>query len=408
MNSISAVLSQHADGASFLWELRCAAASAPHYSLADLAKLDNRLEANLDGLRVAGDAGWELCQQALKDGQAGEVFAAAVLAFESNKQDRVDLVLQSGSASAELSRGLISGLGWLPWQQAEPHIARLLTSPLSTAQRVGIAASAIHRHNPGRSLLAALSSVDVLLRARALRAVGELGLIDLLSEIQKYLNDDDALCRFSAAWSTILLSSHPGALAILVSTAESDLHYREKALQIAARRMDHASATAWFQKLAANPNLIHSSIALAGALGDPANMPWLIEQMGVPELSRLAGEAFTTITGIDIALEKLERKPPESSENEESQTDADENLPWPEPDRIATWWNRHQGTFRSGARYLLGRPISVDSCRQVLRAGRQRQSAAAALELAIRDPGQPLFNVAAPGHRQQRELGLRH
>jgi hypothetical protein len=42
---------------------------------------------------------------------------------------------------------------------------------------------------------------------------------------------------------------------------------------------------------------------------------------------------------------------------------------------------------------------------QVLRDGYQRQRAAAALELAIRNPGQPLFEVRAPGSRQQRILG---
>jgi uncharacterized protein (TIGR02270 family) len=87
--------------------------------------------------------------------------------------------------------------------------------------------------------------------------------------------------------------------------------------------------------------------------------------------------------------------------------DPDEHLPWPDPELIAKWWRQHQGEFQKGVRYLLGKPISVECCQQVLRAGRQRQRAAAAIELAIRQPGQPLFNVAAPGFRQQQILGLR-
>src|SRR5262245_61527707 len=47
------VLARHADDAPFLWHLRNQAVAAPHYSLLDLAKLDERVEANLDGLRVA-------------------------------------------------------------------------------------------------------------------------------------------------------------------------------------------------------------------------------------------------------------------------------------------------------------------------------------------------------------------
>ncbi len=59
-----------------------------------------------------------------------------------------------------------------------------------------------------------------------------------------------------------------------------------------------------------------------------------------------------------------------------------------------------------GTSYPLGKPITIDWLQQVLQIGRQRQRAAAALELAFRQPGQPLFNVAAPGFRQQQVLGL--
>jgi len=50
---ISSIVSQHAEEAAFLWLLRSNATGAAHYSLKDLAKLDGRVEAHLDGLRVA-------------------------------------------------------------------------------------------------------------------------------------------------------------------------------------------------------------------------------------------------------------------------------------------------------------------------------------------------------------------
>jgi hypothetical protein len=64
----------------------------------------------------------------------------------------------------------------------------------------------------------------------------------------------------------------------------------------------------------------------------------------------------------------------------------------------------YQGQFHQGARYLLGKPMNPDWLRDILRNGRQRQRAAAALELALQQPGQPLFEVCAPGFRQQRLL----
>ena len=78
---------------------------------------------------------------------------------------------------------------------------------------------------------------------------------------------------------------------------------------------------------------------------------------------------------------------------------------WPDPVAVRKWWEGHQGGFSSGTRYLVGQPIGPESLGRVLREGYQRQRAAAALELAIMTPGKPLFEVRAPGFRQQRLLG---
>jgi hypothetical protein len=63
--------------------------------------------------------------------------------------------------------------------------------------------------------------------------------------------------------------------------------------------------------------------------------------------------------------------------------------------------------FKTGTRYLCGQPITESHLQHVLRYGYQRQRYAAALELAIMNPNQPLFNVCAPGFRQKQLLGLK-
>ena len=80
---LTEIVSQHAEEAAFLWLLRSNATRQPHYALKDLAKLDDRVEAHLDGLRVAGEGGWDLCKAALGNEENGEVFAASVMAFAS-------------------------------------------------------------------------------------------------------------------------------------------------------------------------------------------------------------------------------------------------------------------------------------------------------------------------------------
>ena len=81
----------------------------------------------------------------------------------------------------------------------------------------------------------------------------------------------------------------------------------------------------------------------AGAIGDPVIMPWIMEQMHNPEMARVAGEAFTSITGVDIAYNDLEGElrenfeagPNDNPEDENVAMDPDEKmfLPWTCTDR---------------------------------------------------------------------------
>ena len=280
----------------------------------------------------------------------------------------------------------------------------------------GIAAAAIHRRDPGKPLEAALGSGDRLLRARACRAVGELGRRDLVPLMQAELGAAEDGCRFWAAWSIALLVGYPEAVQVLQRFTESPTGpFRERALQIALRRMPLEAAHEWLARLGKTTNGVRLAIIGAGVTGDPAVIPWLMRQMDTPELARVAGEAFSLITGADLAYEDLNRKKPEDFEagptedpaDDNVDMDPDERLPWPDPARIAAWWSKRQAEFQPGKRHILGKPISEEWCERVLRIGKQRQRAAAALELALLRPGSILFEVRAPGFRQQQLLNYR-
>ena len=409
---IESIVEQHAEEAAFLWILRDAAVQAPHYSLNDLADIDERVEANIDGLRVAGEAGWSFCADALAQEEPGEVFAAAVLAFESGQDQRIKMVLEAAATEPELSRGLISALGWLRFDQVKEHVDQLLRSLTPELRRIGVAAFAVHRQDPGLTLVDALNDENTFLKARAIRAAGELGRIDLLSMLKNQLAAEDKDCQFRAGWSAVLLGDRGEALEFLKNFAISESPFRESALNLTLRVMDNISTQNWLKEMSQQPDWLRYTIIGAGVAGDPVRIPWLIEHMEVPELARVAGEAFAMITGVDIAYEDLEDEWPESfeagptenPEDEDVEMDTDEDLPWPEPKLIAEWWAKNKAAFRNGTQYLLGQPISPEHLHKILRTGFQRQRAAAALELAILQPGQPLFEVRAPGSRQKQIL----
>jgi len=400
--------------AAFLWLLRDSAVSKPHISLGDLAKLDTRIDAHVDGVRIAAEEGRTIVREALASRESGDAFVGAMLAFEDADEVRIQEVLTAALSEQSLSRAITSALGWISFQRASSQIRSLLSKAAPVCRRVGLGGASIRRSDPGPPLQKATLDQDLPLRTRALRAVGELGRLDLLPTVEGQLKADDSEVRFSAAWSTAVLSSNPEALSALATIALYDCRNRERALQAVMRRADPHAAKIWQRKLAQDSATLRLAVQGAGAIGDPELIPWLIEQMKTPELARVAGESFTTITGVDIAYQDLEGERPEGFESgptedpadENVEMDADENLPWPDPTLIEKWWQSCRSGFQPGTRHLLGKPITIDWCKHVLRVGRQRQRAAAALELAMRQPGTPLFEVRAPGFRQKQLLGV--
>jgi uncharacterized protein (TIGR02270 family) len=379
-----------------------------------LAKLDEKIEAQIDGLRVAGDEGWEIFREILSLDQTGEIFTIAVFAFESRHKDRIQIVTEAGTRNPDLSRGIVSALGWLSYTKAKFFIQQYSNADSTELRRIGTASYAIHRQESGIFFQDGIFSSDTLLKARTLKAIGELGKIEFTATLQDQFEDEDDKCRFYAAWSSGLLGSMAG-VPVLQAIAQTQGPFSEQACIAALRRMPIAEGLEWQRALAKKADLQRMAIIGAGSIGDPVLIPWLIEYMAIPELARVAGESFSMITGVDLAYEDLEREwpegfeagPTENPEDEDVDMDPDEDLPWPEPLLIQEWWQKNKANFKNGVRHLCGRPITEEQCQHVLRNGFQRQRAAAAMELAMMNPGQPLFNVKAPGFRQQKLLGLK-
>jgi uncharacterized protein (TIGR02270 family) len=405
------IVEQHVEEAAFLWSQRAAAVVAPHYSLKDLSRLDDRLEAHIDGLRVAGEPGWELCEAALEDDDPGLVFAAAVLAFEAQDGKRIDTVVAAGSRSLETFRGMLSAVGWLREARFSALIDAFLRANSIHYRRLGIAGCGIRRFDPGDALTEAARSPDLFLRSRALKAAGELKRQDLLPDLRKHLDHENHTCRFAAASSTLLLGDR-GALDAMSQFVFARSAFRLPAMQIALRCVDAPTAQNWLKALSREPDQMRDVLIGTGIAGDPLYVPTLISRMEDPAVARVAGEAFSMITGVDLAYEDLDGDWPEGFEagpnddaaDENVELDADEDLPWPNPALIGEWWASNKGAFTAGTRYLAGAAITPDQCMKVLRNGFQRQRNAAALELALSQPAAPWFNSQAPGFRQETQL----
>jgi uncharacterized protein (TIGR02270 family) len=186
-----------------------------------------------------------------------------------------------------------------------------------------------------------------------------------------------------------------------------------RAMQLALRTMPLDESRNWISASTAKVDSRPAVIA-TGIVGDPAAVPWLIKKMEDPSTARLAGEAFSNITGVDIDYHDLELdRADDLKEVEEGLVDAglsvdyESNLPTPSPDLVAEWWQRNHASFAAKTRYLCGQPVTLQSAYQTLLTGTQRQRAAAALEISILEPGAMLFEVRGRAVRQLEQLRAR-
>lgn len=395
------IIDQHAEEAAFLWLLRDNAVTEAHYNLEHLGDLEQRIEAHIDGLRVAAEAGWQCCLQNLQQfSEAGEMFVAATLAFESIDTQRLHTLYALAEQHTETERGLISALGWVNPQYLKGKVSGMLVSAQPFWQRIGIAACAIHRVDPGKHLETALKTQDTALCCRALKAAGELGRTNLQDLITYRLQSSETAIRFWAAWALTLLGNRTAAPQVLQSFLPQADIYAFKAAQLLFRISTPEDTQYLLSTLIKQHQQVRLAIQACGMCGDPYYMPWLIQQMETPEYARVAGEAFSLLTGVDLAYDDLEMDQPEGFHAGATESPQDENLPWPDANLIQQWWQQHQGKYTTKQRYLMGAPVTVQHCQSVLQTAMQRQRYAAALELALLNAQAVLVETRAKAERQ--------
>lgn len=396
----------------FLWSQRHRFVNAPHVRLVDLVRLDERLNAHLDALKVAHRTGKLALNAAaanMRTGAeaAGVIFTGVTVTLAESRSVR------SGASwlipAGERLKEIIAAHCWQP-EMTDRNLPLALTSAEPSNRVVAIATLGNRGEDPGLALIAALTDPSPLVRARACRATGQLGRIDLLSQLTA-ADDPDPECRFWAASAAARMGATK-PLSTLADIAWNNGPHATSALDTLLRRLDVPAANAWLREFAKLPNRQRDLIRACGVIGDPLYVPWLINLMKSHSTARLAGESFSMITGLDLAFRDLDHRPPpdfESGPNddpadENTALDEDENLVWPAAAGIGQWWAANRGRYQTGTAHLLGQPKHSADWPLALSDGFQRQRRAAALEMAIRQPSLPMFEVRAQGLLQRQRI----
>lgn len=414
------IVEQHIEEASFLWLQHMNAVSRPDYSLHDITELDEYIDANLEGVYLGNETAWEICESLLKE-DIEYLFSATVLAFRRDNKAWKKIALKT--LNSENENAFIHALGWLDYPIVKPFVTELLNDKRPFYQYIGISVCGLHRQIPDIDLRELLKINIPLLKNRVIRLIGELKCHDLRKDLHDYLMHEKEEYQYWAAWSLALLGERTSTIPILRKFVDKKSDYQLPALQILLRISDERLQNEIINQLIVN-NELKLAVMGTGITGHSKYIPWLIEIMEQSELARLAGEAFSLITGVDINYQDLvlesynddETDPSPYSDNNEDKLDErffndddeeddldeyEQDLEVPDPKLIKEWWQQYRPHFNERSRYLAGSIIAESNLFGVLQNGLQRQRIAAALELALLHPNYIFWEMQVKGSYQQ-------
>lgn len=422
--TILPLVTRHAEDAAFYWMQRDADAHSPLLRFDRLAHFDKLLNAHLDGLRTAGETGWELSLKNLRRWRTnGESFTAHVLMLESAQAQRLEALWQIIKDCPDTAySGLVSALGWLDEQAALPWLEHWLSrDDHRELQAIALRAYGIRRLLPAASIEAFFTVEQASLRAAACTLAGRLRLRQYRTQLHALRQDAAPEVCATAAMALHLQGE---GSAVLSNLWEAAMHWNkraqdskglaqqralEKCLTV-ARHLAHAipaGHTGLEQACRQLPP--RQALTMLAHHGDPATISWLLPCLERKDLARLAGWAFSMMTGVDLEEQGLTQPAPplEKDEDERSTplSDPDAGLPWPHPGALQAWWNAHGARYAGGTRLLLGRPMTdKQHSVEVLHEGTQGARWAAAMHLALADPEMPYVETRAPAMTQRQAI----
>ncbi|TRC93296.1 hypothetical protein FJV76_11845 [Mesorhizobium sp. WSM4303] len=354
--TIAAIVDQHAEDAAFLWLRRRREIDGPILDETDIGRIDQRLEANLEGLMAAGKAGWEAAQARFADyAEPGELFVIGALALRWGDAKLVSSAIDAAASLGEAGiSSLSAAIARTPRENLRPFVAQWLDTRDARQRCLGLAALWHHRIDPGQRLHDLASHSEAVVRRRAIRLAGAMRRRDLLPAVLAGL-DGTAKERLAAALAACLLGAARSAHPVIDKIVLTETDLAEAAIELRLLTTTPKAGKAWLQSRLEQPVLRVAATTSIGLFGDRAVMPWLIEKMRDPELAFAAGAALRDLFDVDFGDTDLFVSDPAVLGERFAHLD-DSSLP--AADRVETWWDEGRGgrnhrPFRSMRRLRL-------------------------------------------------------
>ncbi|WP_322866120.1 hypothetical protein U5922_007895 [Aquicoccus sp. G2-2] len=150
---VESVVREHVESAAFQWAQRDTLAAEDPPDLPAIAHVDARLEANLDGIRIAGAAAWPFLINAFESfPEKGELFAVAFHALDTADARRIEQALAFARFCESGPRGLFGAFEWLAPKITAPVVRVWIDAGDPIKIEAALTALIAHGGNPGTRL----------------------------------------------------------------------------------------------------------------------------------------------------------------------------------------------------------------------------------------------------------------
>ena len=161
---------------------------------------------------------------------------------------------------------------------------------------------------------------------------------------------------------------------------------------------------------ASDPEAGRHALWALGFAGDVESAEVLLQAMADDKTAKVAGEAFSEITGLAIAgplAKPGETKGPDveevASNDPPPVVRSEDSLLEPQVEAVKKWWGK--GRFRPGVRHIHGQPRNAESLRLALPASATWRREVLAIELAATLATSPKVDLKAWARDQLKQLG---
>lgn len=328
---------QHVELAAFCWAQRDTLSLDDPPDAETIREVDQRVEANLDGLRIAGPAAWPVIEAVIEDfPEKGELFVAGWTAIEQSDLQRLDKVVALG-AQLDQPRGLVGALAWHTLAKIGPILREWVGEHDGFKRYLGVAACAQHKVDPMQWLDRLVRDPDPRVRATACRLAGTLRRTDLAAHLTEALGADHENVRLWAAWALTELDRADLASAELRRAAVAGGPDALFALRGAIKAGPEKDVKAWMGGLMQAPATAPVAVRGVGMLGDRSVLAWLIARMREPQMAVAALAAFLELFSEAREETKLFTVDPEELGPAFARCFEDDVVTLALPDRVEAW-----------------------------------------------------------------------